>query len=424
MGSSRPTGTARLCSPATLLCLLACTYGDLGLQGKLCDADNPCPGDLLCVEVPDSAGTRIGQCYTKTDAPACAPGERSCSDTAEWVEICDADGHSRSVHEVCTDDRECNPDTLSCAHACAEDSDCDQGETCDLGTLLCRPYSECRPQECQGLCVGDACVPRAAADASSPIGTPEMDCFLTPPDQPPDIPDQCEVTGRVNLFPSKDNSHLAVGLQILLLDASFPYTVLQTTEIYAGADDAGYYTFPDVETNRAYLVEIPAGVSDAGEQVVTTLNGGLHLRADLCVGGVATRGLSAMSASNYETFTSETIDGLDEKRGLLIGRALDCNADSRRPLGNVTVGLAIDPAPPGRVYYFADESYLFPDLSLTATTNKGYYAAAGLPACRNQVGFAARQGASDLMLGSVGFFLRPGTVVIADLPLPDEQLTE
>ena len=421
LSSQRPPTTA------VLLVLLAaawsgCTFGDLNLRQKRCDATHVCPDELVCVQVPDGPDTRIGICFSPLDAPGCEPDSRRCSDTREWVEICEADAHSRRVDQICANETSCNPDTHACAHACLEEGDCDSGATCDLGTGLCRPYSACQDPGCSGLCVGEVCVPLAPADTQTATGSPELDCFQDPPSAPPDSPDICELTGRVNLFPAKNNSDLAIGLTVQIRENQAPYTILDTTTVYQGADQAGYYTFEQLQTNRGYLLETSAGTSDAGEVVVSTLNTALHLRADMCTDGIATRGISAMRTSTFETFSAGTIEGIGTNRALLVGQVLDCNAGSRRALGNVTIGLRVSPPDPGRIYYLADEDYLFPDLDLQATSVKGYYAAAGLPATRNAVGFAAKQGTSNLSLGSVSFYAEPGMAVIADLPLPSEQL--
>jgi hypothetical protein len=73
------------------------------------------------------------------------------------------------------------------------------------------------------------------------------------------------------------------------------------------------------------------------------------------------------------------------------------------------------------VYYFA-EDILRPDPTLTATSPKGYYAAAGVPPCRSYVGFAAKQQTTVLFPGVVAFTMPPGGVVIADLQIPARQL--
>ena len=83
--------------------------------------------------------------------------------------------------------------------------------------------------------------------------------------------------------------------------------------------------------------------------------------------------------------------------------------------------LAIEPVSPGRIYYFADDNIVRPDLEAAATTHKGTWAAVGVPACRNRVGFSAYLGGTRV-LGSLPFTAQPGSVVFADLPLPGESL--
>ena len=426
MEGNTPDGPAVRCAPVLLAAWLVpgCIYSDLDLVGKRCDAATDCPGDLICVEVPESASSRVGTCHRPEDAPVCSPGELRCEAAGAWIEECMQDGHSWRISQQCQAATTCNPDILACSRSCTSDADCAAEQTCGLGTDLCRPLPACEPAACDGLCIADVCVPRAPGDATTSAGSPELDCFLQPPTQPPADPVTCALTGRVNLFPSKENSDKALGLQVRLLEAAPPYAEIDQVVVTQGADEFGYYTFADVATNQAYLIEVQAGTSDTGVAVVTTLNAPVDLRADACLGGIATAGVSAMPAETFQTYTSGTIEDLDPVRGLVIGRVLDCRDDARRPMGNVTVGLGLPPVAPGRVFYFPDEPYLIPDLGLSATTVKGYYAAAGAPATRNRIAFAALQGQSELALGSVEAFVRPGTALIVDLPLPEQRLPE
>lgn len=412
-----------------LACLMAClapacAYPDLDLAGKRCDAATACPGEMICVEVPDSVSSRVGTCHRTDEAPTCTVGQARCATSGDWIEICEADGHSWRVDSACGSPTTCNPDTLACARACAADADCDGDQTCDLGTDLCRPLPACEDAGCTGLCVDDVCVPTAPGDATGAIGSPELDCFTNSPPQPPAAPPHCTLTGRVNLFPAKDNSDRAVGLTVELLEAAPPFAEIDQAVVTAGAGGFGYYTFADVATNTRYLLQVQAGTSDAGVEVVTTLNAPVDLRADGCLVDTATVGISAMPAQYFQAYTVETIEGVGAERGLVIGRVLDCRSDPRLPMGNATAGLRIEPIPPGRVYYFPDEQALIPDLNIPATSIKGYYAAAGVPATRNRIAFATRQANSDLALGSVDFFLRPGSAAIIDLPLPGQRLPE
>ncbi len=402
----------------------ACAYSDLDLAGKRCDAASGCPGDLICVEVPDSPTSRVGTCSDPAAAPTCQVGQVRCAAAGGWLEACEADGHSWRVDRECASPTACNPDTLACALSCAADADCDGDQTCDLGIDLCRPLPECEDASCAGLCVGDVCVPTAPGDATGASGAPELDCFPDPPLQPPASPSLCTLTGRVNLFPAKDNSDQALGLTVKLLEAAPPFAELDQALVAAEADGFGYYTFEGVETNARYLLQVQAGTSEAGIEVVTTLNAPVDLRADSCQAQTATVGISAMPAQTYQTYTAETIEGLDDARAMVIGRVLDCHADPRRPIGNVTVALGVPPPSPGRLYFFPDQTFLIPDLALAATSVKGYYAAVGVPATRNQIAFATRQANSDLALGAVDFFLHPGSAAIIDLPLPDQRLPE
>lgn len=401
-----------------------CVYSDLNLDGKRCDAATPCPDGLICVEVPDSQTSRVGTCQFPGTAPTCQPDQARCAATGSWIETCEPDGHSWRVSQVCPGETECNQDIQDCSRACALEADCGALETCDLSTDLCRPLPACQAASCAGLCVEDVCVAQPRDSATSNSGQPELDCFLVPPASPPDAPIACTLTGRVNLFPSKNTSDQALGLTVKLLDAQPPWSEFEQVLVTPGPDGAGYYTFASVPTNARYLIEVQAGTSDTGVEVVTTLNAGIHLRADGCLAGTATAGASVMTSETHQTYTAGTIEDLDPARGLVIGRVLDCRAEARQPIGNVTVALGIPPVAPGRIYFFPDEPILIPDLSLGATSVKGYYAAAGVPATRNQVAFSARQGSSDLALGVVDFFLRPATVAIVDLPLPAELLPD
>jgi len=191
-----------------------------------------------------------------------------------------------------------------------------------------------------------------------------------------------------------------------------------------GEGQCGRYLFEDVPTNQLYDIEISAGTSDFDARVVTTVRAGVALRADACFDGQFSLSLAAMSEANFEKYNASVFPGLSDGRALLIGVVQDCgNAQgaNRKYLANATAALAIVPPEPGRVYYFADESILRPDTSLAATTHKGYYAAAGVLPCRNTVAFGAYLG-GQRTLGSVSFCAQPDSVVIVNLPLPDENL--
>jgi hypothetical protein len=405
-----------------------CALGDLGLAEKRCAADRPCPAGLVCVQTPLSPDERIGRCRAPDTIEGCDPGAFRCGGQGSWVEQCAADGISHQVVARCNGEQRCNADIGACSAPCARESDCGAGATCDLGTGLCRPWPDCSPQSCPppALCIGPACVPAPAAAPVVPEEPPaaDIDCLLDAPSQPPASPERCAVTGRVNLFPAPGTSDRTIGLQVVLRAAEAPHQELARVPVVADAGGYGVYALTEVETNRRYVLEVTGEESLTEVEVVPTAHAGFALRADGCVDGTFTRGLFAVPADVYETFTSGTIAGLGPQRGLIIGRTPDCTPGAAQPMAHITVGLAIAPPAPGRVYYFAAESFLLPDLELAATSLKGYYAAAGVPATRNAIGFAMRQGETTLAAGRLEISLRPGMAVIADLPRPGELLPE
>ncbi len=405
-----------------------CALGDMGLAEKRCAADRPCPAAMVCVQAPVSPDERIGRCRAPDEVAGCIPGAFRCGGEGDWVEQCEDDGISHRVVASCSGGQRCNADIGACSAPCAQESDCGDGATCDLGTGLCRPWPDCSPQSCPppALCIGAACVPEPAAAPLVPDepAAADIDCLLDAPSQPPASPERCAVTGRVNLFPAPGTSDRTVGLEVVLRAAEAPYQELARVPVLADAGGHGVYALTEVETNRRYLLEVAGGESQAGSEVVPTVHAGFALRADGCVAGTATQGLFAVPADVYETFTSGTIAGLGSERGLIIGRTPDCTPGMARPMANITVGLAIAPPAPGRIYYFAAESFLLPELELAATSVKGFYAAAGVPATRNAIGFAMRQGDTTMPAGRLELSLRPGMAVIADLPRPGQLLPE
>jgi hypothetical protein len=403
-----------------------CYYGDLTVHGKNCSnqpgEERTCPGGLICVESPISRTEVRGLCIEEGTALTCqAP--TFCNTNENWIEECQADGYSTRVKEDCADSSlQCNPDTALCAHSCEDsDMDCPQTDgvqTCDVGTKLCRPFEEC-----------DKCATTPGEDVTAP-SAPKLDCFNDPVQPPPTDPTTCNLTGRVNMFPMK-NSLQTVGLQVILRPAGDPDTTVADTTVFETPcvtmpGNCGNFEFLDVPTNQAYDLEIRQPDGWVGDPVTPTFRAGVVLRANRCVDGLFSISLNVMPVSTYQSYTSGLID--DEaylsKRGLLIGRVLDCGTslgEERQPLGNVKVGLTNSPTPPGRIYYFPDGPVLAPDASLSTTTTKGYYAVVGVPSCRNQIEFAARQ-VSRLDLGVVSFTMRPGVAIIIDTPHPLDML--
>ena len=416
----------------SVLLLAGCYYGDLSVHGKTCSnragSERPCPQGHICVEspVPPQGGLE-GICYEATSAPTCPEGNTFCTKDEtrdiDWVEKCLDDGHSSMMETNCKefDDppRTCNPDSALCTQACPEgEKDCPAGHTCDMGTWLCRPFEPCDADCAPG--------PKEEAITSDPTS---LDCFgiVTDPGQQT----QCTMTGRVYFFPLK-RSKDTVGLQATLRPNGDPDTSLKTCTIFEDRcntdpnPDApcGYYQFTDVDTNRTYDLEISQpGQGYSGDPIATTIQAGITVRTDQLENGTTFYlSLNVMTADTYTSYTTSLIDNYDTRRGLLLGRVLDCgdsDGTDRKAIGNATVGLAADPVPPGRMYYFPDSLVLAPDPSLSATTVKGYYAAVGVPACRNQVGFSARE-VSELFLGAVHFTMRPGYTVIIDNPHPKD----
>ena len=411
------------------LFLTGCYYGDLTVHGKKCSnqsgSERACPGGLICVESPDEYKTIQGKCIDESSAAPCQ-AQSFCNERGNWVEECQADGYSTRVREDCSDSElQCNVDTALCAHSCEDsDMDCPQTDgvqTCDVGTKLCRPFEEC-----------DKCASTPGEDVIAPT-TPKLDCYNDPVQTPPTDPTTCNLTGRVYMFPIK-NSELTEDLEVVLHPAGDPETVVADTTVYITdcgtmpdpQAPCGYYEFLDVPTNQAYDIEVRQPENWEDDPVTPTFRAGVVLRADRCQSGTYSLSLNVMPADTYQSYTSGLIadEAYHSKRGLLIGRVLDCGTslgEERQPLGNVRVGLSNPPSPPGRFYYFPEGPVLAPDASLSTTTNKGYYAVVGVPACRNQVEFAARE-FDRLDLGVVSFTMRPQVAIIIDSPHPLDML--
>jgi len=404
----------------------ACVLDDMTSEGKGCDEAHPCPPGLACSLRPVSESTRQGACQPEDEAFACEPGELLCPASGDgWVEACETGGRSTRVAQLCAQGSHCNADTLACAGACSESEPCPAGEVCDLGTGLCRSGPACEGAACAtGACVGRACVPPPAEPVSSPGGVPETGCFTALPTQPPGTPESCALVGRVSVFPLS-TPEITPGLTVRLRQGRPPWEEIRTTTVTADAQGNGIYEFAAVPTNQRYLLELPAGQLGDGAPTVATLHPAVELRADGCEAGTHTRALVVLRESTFDSYTSQLLPGWDPRRGLLLGRVLDCQEPIRQALGQVTVGVSIPPAPPGRTFYFADNpGLLVPDLALGATTHKGYYAVAGLPACDNAVGFRALVGTTPLDLGSADVLVAPGGTTILDLPLPATRLPE
>ena len=417
---------------ASALLLAGCYYGDLSVHGKKCSnragSERPCPRGYVCVERPaPPQGGQEGICYDSASAPACPQGHTFCTKdeqhNIDWVEKCLDDGYSSTMEADCRGFEDppltCNPDSALCARACpGGEQDCPTESTCDTGTWQCHPF-----KPCDADCAPD---PKQEAITSDPTS---LDCFgvVTDPGQQT----QCTLAGRVSFFPLK-RSEGTIGLQVTLRPNGDPDTSLKSTTVFQDRCNTdpnpeapcGYYEFTDVDTNRTYDLEISQPAQGySGDPIVTTVQAGITVRTDQqLTNGTFDLSLNAMAADTYDSYTASLIDNYDSRRGLLIGRVLDCGSSdgiNRRTIGNATVGLAADPVPPGRMYYFPDRLVLAPDPSLSATTTKGYYAAVGVPACRNQVGFSARE-VSELFLGAVHFTMRPGYTVIIDNPHPKD----
>lgn len=406
----------RLVTGMLLVAGCGCTFPGLSVHGKDCNDAHPCPEPYICVQHPVSETDRAGKCFRPRDAEPC-PADRFCDTERNWVLACDPDGYSSTFVADCDVESEtCNPDTGRCAQDCSFGNPaCPGGWTCDTGLGLCRPVPGCPANDC---------VPAPTAQAATSGGPAALDCFTDAvPAHTPDPP-TCEVTGRVNRFPSKSGNKGTVGLTVTLFLADDPYTPVEemSATVFADTSDNGFghYNLAAVPTGEVYAFVI-SGASVSGENVVTTVRANVHLRADDCVDGIYTLGLDAVFEREYRTYTEEVVSGPDyEARGLLIGRVADCDGEA---MSGVTVGLAAPPAAPGRVYYFAEnEEILLPDLALAATSTKGTYAAAGVPACRNQVGFKALQSTTVTNPGRFDFTMRPGGVVILDLIPPAQRL--
>jgi hypothetical protein len=257
-----------------------------------------------------------------------------------------------------------------------------------------------------------------------------MDCFDAEYIIPDPDPATCTLTGRVYMFPIK-NSLDTVGLEVVLRPAGDPDAEIKKTTVYQTPcitipGDCGNYELLNVDTNRIYDVEVRMPEEGwTGDAVTRTIHAGVTIRSDRLDNDTFPLSLNAMATSTYQSYTSGLIENYNHDiRGLLIGRVLDCglsDGKERQPLANVKVGLAVPAVAPGRIYYFPERGVLAPEPSLETTTNKGYYAVVGVPACRNQVEFAARQ-VSRLDLGRVSFTMRPSVAVIIDSPHPLDTL--
>jgi hypothetical protein len=413
----------------------SCDFGALEVGGKRCDSSHLCPVGMRCVVVPISANELQGTCYPEATAPTCVNGSRTCSSNLEWVEVCE-DGHSRNVLSQCAEGTKCNPDTALCAITpCEDDAECNGDETCDTGTKFCRPILACSQNDCpDGLCADSICIPNPSEESKAclPNGSscqevaPNLDC---PVGVPPASPETCSLLGRVYLFPNPSRVQNTVGLAILLRSTSLETPVEKVGAVFELVETVGEveykygaYQFDNVEMNATYEIEVKEGTSDIGQTFVKTINAGIGLRSNFCTQGKFNRDVYAMESLKYELYTSKQIPGWDNRRGFLFGKVMDCDG---RPLSNATVGLAIEPVPPGRTYYFEEgSSALKPMMTSQATALNGYYAVAGLPACRNSVGFSIKDESSSIVsLGSVPFAMVPGAAVLINyLPSEDQRL--
>lgn len=400
-----------------------CAVSDLDFSGKRCDATHACPAGYLCVTRPVSVAEAQGHCYKVREAPAC-PAPFFCPQDGSWVEACAQDGFSSAVSEECVSPAMCNPDVARCSGPCDSTDDCAAGEMCDIGTSLCRPgLSSCRAAECVGgTCQGATCVADPRTDATAPdLSSSSLECFFSIV-APPATPEQCSLSGRVNLFPSIPTDKTA-GLSVVLLapeDSQFqPITTTAASD--PGDNNFARYAFDSAPTNTPLIIQVSAGNLTGGGATVTTLNAGFILRADACAGGQAVRNVAVLPRSLFESYAA-VMSPWDERRGILLGRMVDCTQPVPRPVVHGVIGLAIPPPSPGRVAYFADGGTLIPDPARTDTSDNGYFLAAGLPACPNQLAFAARQGGTPRPLGTLEFFTLPGGAVIADLPPASSRL--
>ncbi|MBN2494547.1 MAG: hypothetical protein JXR96_08160 [Deltaproteobacteria bacterium] len=415
--------------PCVLFSCFACVYGDLDIGSRACNDRHPCPSGTVCVQRPTGPSDTHSECAAEQDAFSCTPGECLCGTdgTRSWIERCLGDGHSTEFETRCEGDSRCNPDLIVCSPPCDAESDCQPDQTCDLGLGLCRPYPTCETEPCEGICVEDACVQAPDADPEAYPDPAETDCLLDAPPAVADQPATCRMSGRVYLYPLNPTNPLQTpGLQIELYDPdALDAQPEQSVRVEAAAWDSGngHYEFTAVETNRPYTVVILAGTSDRGTTVVSTAHHGVVVRADACLDGEYYQGFGAVTQQDYSLWS----EGVGEERCLLVGRIRDCRADKIQLLSNIAAGLAIEPMPPGRLYYFPDGPVLTPDSAdppLAFTSIKGYYAASGLPACRNQVAFLAHIGGSAVALESISFSCRPGWAIVIEPALPAERLPE
>lgn len=399
-----------------------CAVSDMDFSGKRCDEAHTCPAGYLCVTRPVSAGESRGLCYRASQATAC-PAARFCPEGGAWVEVCAQDGFSSAVEEECEGPAVCNPDAAVCSGPCDSAEDCGAEEMCDTGAGLCRPApTSCRAADCPGgTCQDKTCVVDAGADATAPDGMAvNLECFFSVL-APPGTPASCRLSGRVNLFPSIPTDKTA-GLTVVLSAPAMPGLVPISVVAVPDADDNNYarYVFADVPTNTPLLITVQTGNLNGGGATVETVNAGFVLRADTCAGEVV-HNVAVLPQSLFDSYAA-VMSPWDARRGLLLGRMTDCAQPAPRPIVHGVIGLAIPPVAPGRVAYFADGGTLIPDLARSDTSDNGYFLAAGLPACPNQLAFVARQGGTPRPLGTVDFVVPPGGAVIADLPPASSRL--
>lgn len=400
-----------------------CAVSDLDFSGKRCDGTHACPSGYLCVTRPISPAEAAGRCYRVREAPAC-PAAFFCPEAGAWVEACAQDGLSSTVSEVCASPEVCNPDAAVCSGPCDSPDDCGGEEMCDTGTGLCRPaLKKCVASACPGgTCQDKTCVADPRTDATAPdLSSSSLNCFFSIV-APPATPESCSLSGRVNLFPSIPSDKTA-GLSVILTAPGLAGFAPLTTSAVSDPGDNGYarYAFDSVPTNTPLLIEVSAGTLVGGGPTVTTQNAGFVLRADACADGSSARNISVLSRSLFESY-SAVMSPWDERRGILLGRMVDCAQPTPRPIVHGVIGLALPPPSPGRVAYFADGGTLIPDLARSDTSDNGYFLVAGLPACPDQLAFAARQGGTPRPLGTVDFVTPPGGAVIADLPPANSRL--
>lgn len=372
------------CSP-DLTAIQTCTAGvwdDQACgQGEYClDTDQAAPAcELPCESSADCPGNtwcnpETTHCEPRGDCSQ--PGVDRCNPSLDQVIRCDSDSGWDVTVAECGGEQYCDPFDPVCKDYCSDDSGCEPPETtCEPSSRKCMPVGLCTENAtCPGgtSCIGGACVPAPATEATAAGGAPDLACFVGQPTAPPASPATCQLSGHLVDFFSYQERPEAVGLVVrahLLSDVLAGRLDTPLVSTAAVADDAAAgYTLIDVPTNTQLVLEVQGRHEPENEGFSTLLTFGLYIRADDCVAGVRDHSALTLYEKNYPSYANPLGILDDPQRGLLFGRLRDCNGLSIR-FGVGGVSMQAD------LVYYLDERNV-PDETATETNASGFFVAA------------------------------------------------